>query len=63
MKNDIPMFTEPGHGYLEAWAKEGVLMLNTSLTVRAHEAASHAGKGWEKFTGMPCSTYVYLLFS
>lgn len=32
------------------WAKHGVLLLNTSLTVRAHEAGSHAGKGWEQFT-------------
>lgn len=37
--------------FLENWAKQGVLLLNTSLTVRAHQAASHAGKGWEKFTG------------
>jgi uracil-DNA glycosylase len=40
----------PGHGNLEAWARQGVLLLNTSLTVRAHEAASHQGKGWEQFT-------------
>lgn len=37
-------------GNLEAWAKQGVLLLNTSLTVRAHEAASHKNKGWEKLT-------------
>lgn len=37
--------------FLENWAKQGVLLLNTSLTVRAHDAGSHAGKGWEKFTG------------
>jgi uracil-DNA glycosylase len=37
-------------GYLESWAKQGVLLLNTSLTVRAHEAASHKNKGWEKLT-------------
>ena len=40
----------PGHGNLEAWARQGVLLLNTSLTVRAGQAASHAGKGWETFT-------------
>lgn len=40
----------PGHGNLEEWAKQGVLLLNTSLTVRAGQAASHAGKGWETFT-------------
>lgn len=37
-------------GYLKRWAEQGVLLLNTSLTVRAHEAASHKGKGWEQFT-------------
>ena len=40
----------PAHGNLEAWARQGVLMLNASLTVRAHNAASHQGKGWETFT-------------
>ncbi len=40
----------PGHGNLESWAHQGVLLLNTSLTVRAGQAASHAGKGWEIFT-------------
>jgi uracil-DNA glycosylase len=38
------------HGYLRAWADQGVLLLNTVLTVRAHEAASHKGHGWETFT-------------
>jgi uracil-DNA glycosylase len=38
------------HGYLRAWAEQGVLLLNTVLTVRAHEAASHKGRGWETFT-------------
>lgn len=40
----------PNNGFLEKWAKEGVLLLNTVLTVRAHQANSHQGKGWEKFT-------------
>lgn len=40
----------PNNGYLEKWAKQGVLMLNTVLTVRAHMANSHRGKGWEEFT-------------
>lgn len=40
----------PTHGYLEKWAKQGVLMLNTVLTVRAHQAFSHRGIGWEQFT-------------
>ena len=40
----------PNNGYLEKWAKQGVLMLNTVLTVRAHQANSHQNKGWEQFT-------------
>ena len=40
----------PNNGYLVKWAKQGVLMLNTVLTVRAHMANSHHGKGWEQFT-------------
>jgi uracil-DNA glycosylase len=40
----------PDHGNLEAWARQGVLLLNTTLTVRAHEAASHQRQGWETFT-------------
>lgn len=40
----------PNNGYLEKWAKQGVLMLNTVLTVRAHNANSHRGRGWETFT-------------
>lgn len=40
----------PNNGYLKKWADQGVLMLNTVLTVRAHQAGSHQGKGWEQFT-------------
>ncbi|MCR4998546.1 MAG: uracil-DNA glycosylase [Lachnospiraceae bacterium] len=40
----------PNNGCLTKWAKEGVLLLNTVLTVRAHEANSHKGIGWEQFT-------------
>ncbi|PKG41111.1 uracil-DNA glycosylase [Psychroflexus sp. MES1-P1E] len=40
----------PEHGNLESWAKQGVLLLNATLTVRAHEAGSHQNKGWEIFT-------------
>lgn len=40
----------PNNGYLVKWAQQGVLMLNTVLTVRAHMANSHRGKGWEEFT-------------
>ena len=42
--------TPPSHGQLTDWAKQGVLMLNTVLTVRAGQAASHRGNGWENFT-------------
>lgn len=40
----------PRHGNLEAWATQGVLLLNTTLTVRAGQAGSHHGRGWETFT-------------
>ncbi|MBU5472448.1 MAG: uracil-DNA glycosylase [Clostridiales bacterium] len=40
----------PNNGYLVKWAEQGVLMLNTVLTVRAHQANSHQGRGWEQFT-------------
>ncbi|MFN6119138.1 MAG: uracil-DNA glycosylase [Actinomycetes bacterium] len=40
----------PGHGNLEAWTMQGVLLLNTCLTVRSGAAGSHHGKGWETFT-------------
>lgn len=40
----------PNNGYLKKWADQGVLMLNTVLTVRAHQANSHQGRGWEQFT-------------
>lgn len=40
----------PNNGFLVPWTKQGILLLNTALTVRAHEANSHKGKGWEIFT-------------
>jgi uracil-DNA glycosylase len=40
----------PAHGNLERWARQGVLLLNATLTVRAHRAGSHQGRGWETFT-------------
>ena len=49
LKNDVGC-NIPSHGELTKWAKQGVLMLNTVLTVRAHMANSHRGKGWEEFT-------------
>lgn len=46
----------PVSGNLERWAKQGVLLLNATLTVRAHEAGSHQKKGWEQFTDAVIST-------
>jgi uracil-DNA glycosylase len=47
---DLPGFVVPVHGDLTEWAKQGVLLLNASLTVRANTAGSHQKKGWEEFT-------------
>ncbi|KAI5133425.1 uracil-DNA glycosylase [Manis pentadactyla] len=47
---DIDGFAHPGHGDLSGWAKQGVLLLNAVLTVRAHQANSHKERGWEQFT-------------
>lgn len=59
----------PNHGYLKKWADQGVLLLNTVLTVRAHQANSHQNKGWEQFTDAVIETVnrqqrpvVYLLW-
>ncbi|MBU6226223.1 MAG: uracil-DNA glycosylase [Acidobacteria bacterium] len=49
LRSDLSI-TPPAHGFLEPWARQGVLMLNATLTVRANAAASHQGKGWETFT-------------
>ena len=49
LSNDIGC-SMPKSGNLEFWAKQGVLLLNATLTVRAHEAGSHQNKGWEEFT-------------
>ncbi len=49
-------FKIPSHGNLTTWADQGVLLLNATLTVRAHEAGSHQNKGWEKFTDHVIST-------
>lgn len=49
LRDDIGCFI-PNNGYLVPWADQGVLLLNTALTVRAHQANSHKGKGWEIFT-------------
>lgn len=50
LADDIPGFQIPQHGYLQHWAEQGVLLLNTVLTVRAGQAHSHADLGWETFT-------------
>lgn len=50
LAQDIQGFQIPAHGYLEAWAKQGVLLLNTVLTVEQGKAHSHASLGWETFT-------------
>ncbi len=49
MKTDLGI-DPPNHGFLEHWAEQGVLLLNTVLTVEMGQAASHRGKGWERFT-------------
>lgn len=49
LKDDLG-YPIPNHGHLTKWAEQGVLMLNTVLTVRAHAANSHHGIGWEEFT-------------
>ena len=49
LQSDVGCYV-PNNGYLEKWAKQGVLLLNTVLTVRAHSANSHRGIGWEEFT-------------
>lgn len=49
LESDLGL-ARPGHGDLRAWARQGVLLLNNSLTVEAGRAGSHAGKGWEAIT-------------
>ncbi|MGB0861253.1 MAG: uracil-DNA glycosylase [Pseudoalteromonas spongiae] len=50
LATDIDGFTIPNHGYLQAWAEQGVLLLNTVLTVEQGQAHSHKKLGWETFT-------------
>lgn len=59
----------PDHGYLEAWAQQGVLLLNSVLTVEQSSAGAHQGKGWELFTDQViqavnqyCENVVFLLW-
>lgn len=50
LATDIPGFQIPNAGDLTKWAKQGALLLNATLTVRAHQAGSHQKQGWETFT-------------
>jgi uracil-DNA glycosylase len=68
LKSDVG-FEPPEHGNLESWAKQGVLLLNTVLTVEAHKANSHKSQGWETFTdevirliGLKTKNVVFLLW-
>lgn len=69
LSKDIPEFEAPKHGTLIGWAKQGVLLLNACLTVRASQANSHKDKGWEKLTDAVikwlndnCSALVFILW-
>lgn len=62
-------FRSPGHGYLQSWAEQGVLLLNATLTVEQSQAGAHQGKGWEQFTDRAiqlinehCSQVVFMLW-
>ncbi|WP_091339519.1 uracil-DNA glycosylase [Alkalimonas amylolytica] len=50
LAHEYPDYQIPSHGYLKAWAEQGVLLLNTALTVVANQANSHRDLGWEQFT-------------
>jgi uracil-DNA glycosylase len=50
LESDIPGFSRPAHGCLQSWAGQGVMLLNTVLTVERGQAHSHARLGWERFT-------------
>lgn len=50
LHDDLPEVPLPKHGDLSGWARQGVLLLNAVMTVRARQAASHTGQGWEEFT-------------
>lgn len=68
LMNDLSL-PYPVSGNLERWAEQGVFLLNATLTVRAHQAGSHQGKGWEKFTdevikaiSKNCENVVFMLW-
>ena len=56
LKNELDCYI-PNNGYLEKWARQGVLLLNASLTVRDGLANSHRNKGWEMFTDAVAKLY------
>ena len=56
LKQDLGYTIDAKKGYLEPWARQGVLLLNSVLTVRASQPGSHAGKGWEQFTDKAIKT-------
>ncbi|VDN50475.1 unnamed protein product, partial [Dracunculus medinensis] len=69
LRADIPKFKMPNHGCLESWARQGVFLLNATLTVEAHKANSHSHIGWQKFTdeviqiiSRNCKGVVFLLW-
>lgn len=69
LASDISGFTIPQHGFLQSWAEQGVLLLNTVLTVEQAQAHSHAKIGWERFTdtviqqlSVHCNGLVFLLW-
>ena len=69
LKEDVPGFSIPSHGCLIPWARQGVLLLNSVLTVKQGEANSHHDKGWEEFTdgvveaiNKNCSGVVFMLW-
>lgn len=69
LATDIPSFEYPNHGYLQSWAEQGVLLLNTVLTIEGGRAHSHANLGWETFTDKViaalsenCNGVVFLLW-
>ncbi|MBQ4832811.1 uracil-DNA glycosylase [Pseudoalteromonas sp. MMG010] len=69
LTTDIPGFTVPSHGYLQQWARQGVFLLNTVLTVEQGQAHSHKHLGWEQFTdnviahiNAQCDAVVFILW-
>ncbi|GJQ14419.1 hypothetical protein GpartN1_g6210.t1 [Galdieria partita] len=69
LETDIPGYRRPAQGNLEHWSEQGVLLLNSVLTVEAHKPASHSNRGWEYFTNevikllnVHCNGIIFLLW-